>query len=103
MKPLWPSWPSLRHRLLSAEHLFLFLDYDGTLAPLAAHPARARLPIYVGDDQTDEDAFEVLGNRGIIAVQPAWRRSRAQYRVRSPRDVQRLLEQVVSGWAAAPR
>jgi len=44
MKSLRSSWPSLRWRIISAERLFLFLDYDGTLAPIADHPSKARLP-----------------------------------------------------------
>lgn len=40
---LWPSWPSLADRVAAASTLLLFLDYDGTLVPLADHPSHARL------------------------------------------------------------
>ncbi|OGX37860.1 MAG: trehalose-phosphatase [Omnitrophica WOR_2 bacterium RIFCSPHIGHO2_02_FULL_68_15] len=42
--PLWPAWPMVARRLAAAEQLFLGLDCDGTLAPLADHPAAARVP-----------------------------------------------------------
>ena len=60
--------------------------------------ARTRevLPIYVGDDQTDEDAFETLKGRGMtIAVGPANRLSLAEYSVCSSEDVQRLLAMIL--------
>ncbi|KAM0020428.1 putative trehalose-phosphatase [Helianthus debilis subsp. tardiflorus] len=41
------------------------------------------LPIYVGDDRTDEDAFK--GNRGYgILVTPAPKESSAYYSLRDP-------------------
>jgi trehalose-phosphatase len=47
---------------------------------------RSPLPIYVGDDTTDEAAFEALRAGITIRVGPA-RRTRARYRLRSPREV----------------
>lgn len=44
MMSLWACWPSLRRRLAEADRLALLLDYDGTLVPIAARPALARLP-----------------------------------------------------------
>ena len=44
MRPLGHSWPRLRRQLQAARHVCLFLDFDGTLAPLATHPAKARMP-----------------------------------------------------------
>ncbi|GFZ15205.1 haloacid dehalogenase-like hydrolase (HAD) superfamily protein [Actinidia rufa] len=49
------------------------------------------LPIYVGDDRTDEDAFKVLreGNRGYgIFVSSAPKESHALYSLRDPSEVQ---------------
>ena len=67
---------------------------------LARRKALARtaevLPIYVGDDQTDEDAFETLKGRGItIAVGPASRLSVAEYSVSSSADVHKLLAAIL--------
>ncbi|KAM0039207.1 putative trehalose-phosphatase [Helianthus debilis subsp. tardiflorus] len=47
------------------------------------------LPIYVGDDKTDEDAFKFLteGNRGYgILVTPAPKESSAYYSLRDPSE-----------------
>ena len=56
------------------------------------------LPIYVGDDQTDEDAFKTLKGRGItIAVGPTSMQTQADYAVRSPQDVHRFLRLILRG------
>jgi trehalose-phosphatase len=59
------------------------------------------LPIYAGDDQTDEDAFLALQGQGIaIAVGPSTLLSRAQYVVSSPQEVCRFLSRVLGIWKA---
>lgn len=53
------------------------------------------LPVYVGDDQTDEDAFESLGSRGIsIVVGPGNSLTRAQYLLHSQAEVEQLLRKI---------
>ena len=51
------------------------------------------LPIYLGDDQTDEDAFAALPD-GITIHVGARRSTAAQYRVDSPDDVLRFLRRL---------
>lgn len=56
------------------------------------------LPIYIGDDQTDEDAFKVLreGNRGFgILVSSVPKESNAFYSVRDPSEVMKFLKALV--------
>lgn len=66
------------------------------LARRAAVTGAEVLPIYVGDDLTDEDAFEAMRRRGItVAVGPASPLTRAAYVVKSPSDVKRFLELIV--------
>jgi trehalose 6-phosphate phosphatase len=55
----------------------------------ARHPSP--LPIYIGDDRTDEDAFDML-REGITIRVGKHRRSKAQYYVKNVREVLRLLE-----------
>ncbi|KAI3458287.1 hypothetical protein Pfo_014950 [Paulownia fortunei] len=56
------------------------------------------LPIYVGDDRTDEDAFKVLreGNRGYgIIVSSVPKESTAFYSLREPSEVMEFLKTLV--------
>lgn len=57
------------------------------------------LPIYIGDDKTDEDAFKVLreSNRGYgILVSPARKESSALYSLRDPTEVMKFLQMLVN-------
>ncbi|MFA5117688.1 MAG: trehalose-phosphatase [Candidatus Omnitrophota bacterium] len=49
------------------------------------------VPVYIGDDLTDEDAFKALGSRGVTVFAGGVRRSRARYYVKGPVEVTRLL------------
>jgi len=58
------------------------------------------LPVYIGDDVTDEDAFRALARRGVgIAVQEAPRPTAAAYSLTGPAEVLELL----GALAEAPR
>jgi trehalose-phosphatase len=51
------------------------------------------LPIYLGDDQTDEDAFRAVAGRGVgIAVLDSPRPTAAGYSLRDPAEVRRFLD-----------
>jgi trehalose 6-phosphate phosphatase len=55
------------------------------------------LPVYLGDDVTDEDAFAVLQDRGLgIAVQDAPGPTRARYRLRRPDEVRKFLQALIT-------
>jgi trehalose 6-phosphate phosphatase len=63
------------------------------------------LPLYIGDDETDEDAFMALEDLGLGFVvrgeddaRPTW----ADYALADPREVRLLLETMV-GWAGPAR
>ncbi|XP_043806393.1 trehalose-phosphate phosphatase A isoform X2 [Manihot esculenta] len=56
------------------------------------------LPIYVGDDRTDEDAFKVLRERNCglgILVSPVPKETNAFYSLRDPSEVMEFLEYLV--------
>jgi trehalose 6-phosphate phosphatase len=55
------------------------------------------LPIVVGDDATDEDAFAAFDDAITICVAPQ-RPTVARYRVGSPDDVRGCLEQLARAW-----
>lgn len=54
------------------------------------------IPIYIGDDVTDEDAFKVLAGRGIgIAVQEEEVPTYASYVLKNPQEVQQFLQKFI--------
>ncbi len=56
------------------------------------------VPIYLGDDVTDEDAFAALGDRGIgIVVDDGDRSTHASYRLENPREAREFLIEL-SDW-----
>ena len=62
-----------------------------TVRQVLAEPARCRaLPFYFGDDHSDEDAFEAVGE-GISVCVGAARPTRARYSLRSPAAVAAAL------------
>ncbi|HSR72135.1 MAG TPA: trehalose-phosphatase, partial [Kiloniellales bacterium] len=55
------------------------------------------LPLYIGDDLTDEDAFRALSGRGIgIVLRDGDRNTSADYALDDPEDVQRFLEVLIA-------
>lgn len=47
MRSLVRAWRRLQRRVRAARRLVLFLDFDGTLAPLVDHPSQARVPDHI--------------------------------------------------------
>ncbi len=56
------------------------------------------IPVYIGDDLTDEDAFQVLAGRGLTVVvrDNGTRQTAADFAVTDTRDVKRFLEMLAS-------
>ncbi|MED6183110.1 hypothetical protein PIB30_035034 [Stylosanthes scabra] len=55
-------------------------------------------PIYIGDDRTDEDAFQVLRNRGQgigILVSRVPEDTEASYTLKDPVEVEQFLRRLV--------
>jgi trehalose 6-phosphate phosphatase len=69
---------------------------------LRAHAAIDAVPVYFGDDLTDEDAFAALGDEGISVLVGSTRASAARYRVDNPAVVVRTLESIVAAANNAP-
>jgi trehalose-phosphatase len=55
------------------------------------------LPLYIGDDLTDEDAFRAIADRGIgIVVEAEARPTAARYVLSDPEDVRLFLRHLIS-------
>lgn len=54
------------------------------------------LPLYIGDDATDEDVFQVLQARGLgILVTEESRPTAAHYSLKDPKEVQSFLQRIL--------
>ncbi|MGM0652590.1 MAG: trehalose-phosphatase [Bacillota bacterium] len=62
------------------------------------YPADSKVvPLYIGDDVTDEDAFKAIASRGIgILVNDEGRETAAEYFLSNPREVEKFLEELLS-------
>jgi trehalose-phosphatase len=79
--------PSLAHKGRTVEYL---LDH---------YPWPGALPLYLGDDDKDEEAFGVIEGRGGIAilVAPAERETKAAFRLESPQAARSWLRTILLG------
>ena len=57
------------------------------------------LPVFIGDDRTDEDGFRALRGRGITVHVGTSRRTAARYRVRGVPDVLAFLAWIMTEWS----
>ena len=53
------------------------------------------VPLYIGDDTTDEDAFSAIKNLGITIVVDSGQKSSASYQLKNPQEVRQFLESVI--------
>lgn len=66
-----------------------------------AAAGEALLPVYIGDDITDEDAFRAIAGEGIgIVLRDSDRPTQARYALESPAAVRAFLERLVEALAA---
>ena len=64
----------------------------------------AALPIYIGDDRTDEDAFTALAGRGLaVLVAESPRETAAHYTLRDPDEVSCFLRRLLDAVGPAAR
>jgi trehalose-phosphatase len=85
MKHLFEDWKKIQDRIRQAQHLLFFLDYDGTLTPIASSPEQALCPVEVKrylqrlrdlpevyiaviSGRSLEDVREKVGVSGIIYI-----------------------------------
>jgi trehalose-phosphatase len=59
------------------------------------------MPVYIGDDLTDEDAFKLLKNSGLTIFVGRPKKSNAQYYVKNTRDVLNFLRLIIE-WKQTP-
>jgi trehalose 6-phosphate phosphatase len=63
-------------------------------------PFAGRMPVCVGDDRTDEDAFGAAQTLRGYAVKVGSGLTTARYRLAAPADVRRWLRACLAAWAA---
>ncbi|HVB82840.1 MAG TPA: trehalose-phosphatase [Candidatus Binataceae bacterium] len=85
--------PHLRaaHNKMVVEALPAAASKGAAVRALGRAAGAAFVPVYFGDDRTDEDAFAELASRGVGVLVGEARPSLARWRVDSPADVARIL------------
>lgn len=68
---------------------------------LMEHPFRGRLPVFVGDDRTDEDGFAWVNEQGGVSIKVGDGETRARYRVDGVTALRTWLECVHAQLALA--
>ena len=67
----------------------------GVRALLREHSLKGSYPLYLGDDLTDETAFDALGKKALtLFVGPPGNQSAAQFQLSSPREVEQFLRRL---------
>jgi len=98
---------------IAAEHGLELRDFDGGLelrspavhkglavAAIVQESSWDRAIFYLGDDETDEDAFAALGQRGLsLLVRPERRDSRALWWLRPPEELLAFLDRLIQAGA----
>jgi len=82
------------HAVIEIRHAFA--NKGKTACRLLGMHGSSTLPVYIGDDQTDEDAFRLLPADAVtIRVGPATTATAARYRLEDPGEVLRFLRALV--------
>lgn len=71
-------------------------DKGAVVSALASRAGRSFLPVYFGDDLTDEDAFRALGNSAITVLVGGRRPSLARHRIGGPGAVVTVLAELAA-------
>ncbi|MGH7596715.1 MAG: trehalose-phosphatase [bacterium] len=73
-QPLFENLTEISNRLRTASHVFLFLDFDGTLTPIVEQPDKAQLPPETKDILTrlsrqNKISVAIISGRALVDVQ----------------------------------
>jgi trehalose-phosphatase len=90
---------SAAHNIMVVEALPAAASKGNALRTLGQQAGSAFLPVYFGDDRTDEDAFAELVSRGVGVLVGEARPSLARWRVAGPADVARILSALATALA----